>query len=388
MQIDPNRYYFLDCATKQKIADLKYGRVNCLRLRNQSLQSMVDLAFGLGTPVRVQEKNRSNSLILRISPVKAQADEESAHGNVYLSYHTENVSHLKPPNFVALFCERKDRNNEGFTLVSTIDDIKEQLTESEIEILSSDKFTLAVEDVLNIDDVDPILPTKVPIFRENKMFFDNLFIIPDPDAVAAFEKLKKVIIQVEIKVLLEPDDLLIFNNFTCVHGRSLFRPQHDGLDRCLHRLLVLDELNTFSPITEFQKYPITIENNFLETNNKLAMELAKQSTNNIEPVQNDSKRVCVFQVEGGSDKDNATNEREIKSLLSSLRKRSIYGEVVIYKDDDEYIEDYVESNFDFCMVRINPGFYPSYTETKFLKLLKRLQSKIVCLPTADGGLSA
>ena len=356
MEIDPSRYYLLDCATKQKIADLKYGRVNCLRLRNQSLQSMVDLAFGLGTPVRVQEKNRSNSLILRISPVKTQADEESAHGNVYLSYHTENVSHLKPPNFVALFCERKDRNNEGYTLVSTIDDIKESLTESEIEILSSDKFTLAVEDVLNIDDVDPILPTKVPIFREDKMFFDNLFIIPDPDAVAAFEKLKKVIIQVEIKVLLEPGDLLIFNNFTCVHGRSPFRPQHDGLDRCLHRLLMLDELNSCSPVIEFQKYPITIENNFLETNNKLAIQLAKESGNNTKPTIKTTKRVCVFAVEEGLDKHHASQRVEITLLQDVLRKKDIYCEVVVYKDDDEYIEDYVASNFDFCMVRISRDF--------------------------------
>ena len=383
MQIDPSRYYLLDCATKQKVADLKYGRVNCLRLRNQSLQSMIDLSLGLGTPISVQEKNRSQSLILKITPIKAHAGQESANGNVSLSYHTKNVSHLKPPNFVALLCERKDRNNEGYTLLSTMNDIKELLTESELEILSSDKFTLAVEDILNIDGVDAILPTKVPIFRDNKMFFDSLFIIPDPEAVAAFERLKKVIAQVEMKLLLEPGDLLIFNNFTCVHGRSAFRPYYDGLDRCLHRLLILDELNTFSPIITFQKYPLTISNNMLETNNRLAIQLAKTSIDNTEGTIRKVKRVCIFEVEGGSDKQHAPHRREIILLKNAFKKKNIYCEVVFYKDEDEYIESYVASNFDFCLVRINPEFYPSYTEKKFLKLLKRLESKTICLPTAD-----
>ena len=383
MEFNPSRYYLLDCSTKQKIADLKYGRINCLRLRNQSLQNMVDFSYGLGTPFNVHEKNRSKSLIRKVTPSKEHANEESANGNVYLSYHTENVSHLKPPNFVALFCERKDRNNEGYTLLSTINDIKELLTQSEVEILSSDKFTIRIEDALNIDGIDTVLPTKVPVFRDNKMFFDNLFMIPDPDAAQAFEKLKQIIVHVEMKILLEPDDLLIFNNFTCVHGRSAFRPKYDGLDRCLHRLIILDELNTFSPIIEFQKYPVTINNGILETDNKLTMQLAKKSITNTDTTINKIKRVCIFEVEGGLDKHHAPHRREIILLKNAFKSKNIYCEVVFYKDEDEYIEDYVASNFDFCLVRINPEFYPSYTKMKFLKLMKKLESKIVCLPAAE-----
>ena len=383
MQFNPSRYYLLDCSTKKSIADLKYGRIDCLRLRNRSLQDMIDLSYGLGTPFNVHEKNRSKSIIRKVTPSKAHAHEESANGNVYLSYHTENVSHLKPPNFVALYCERKDRNNDGYTLLSTIGDIKEQLTEAEINILSRDKFNIRIEDSLNMDSTDTVLPTKVPVFRENKMFFDNLFMIPDPDAVDAFEKLKKIIIDVEMKVLLEAGDILIFNNFTCVHGRSAFRPQFDGLDRCLHRLLILDELNSFSPVVEFQKYSVTLNNHILETNNHLTMELAKKSTNNTEVTWKKIRRVCIFEVEGGLDKHDAPHRREIKFLKDAFKEKNIYCEVVFYKDEDAYMENYVASNFDFCLVRINPEFCPSYTETKFLKRLKNLQSNVICLPTAD-----
>ncbi|UJR24258.1 hypothetical protein I4U23_027225 [Adineta vaga] len=383
MEFNPSRYYLLECSRKQSIADLKYGRVNCLRLRNQSLQDMIDLSYGLGTPFNVHEKNRSKSLIRKVTPAKDHAHEESANGNVYLSYHTENLSHLKPPNFVALFCERKDRNNQGYTLLSTIDDIKELLTESEIEILSSDKFTVYIEDSLNIDGIKAALPTKVPVFRDNKMFFDNLFMVPDADAVDAFEKLKQIIIQVEMKILLEPGDLLIFNNFTCVHGRSEFHPKFDGQDRCLHRLLILDEFNTSSPVIEFEKYPVVMNNNILETNNQLTMNLAKKSLNNTEIFIQKMKKVCIFEVEGGFDKHHAPHRREIVLIKDALKARNIYSEVVFYKDEDAYIYDYVASNFDFCLVRINPEFYPSYTKSKFFKLLTKFESKIICLPTAN-----
>lgn len=400
--VDENRYFLLDCSTKQPIGDLRNGMVRFLRLRNKTLQDMVDLSWGLGKPVNVHEKGRSDSLMRKLTPTPSKEQTETINGAVFMSHHTENLSHIKTPNFVALYCERKDQNNQGYTLVSDLDAIIERLSPLEIDILSAPKFTVEVEDTLNFCESSSssssyageeterrrrlILPNKVPVFRDGMIFFDQLYMTPDADALNAFERLKNVIVETQIQILLEPGDIFIFDNLRCVHGRGPFNPLFDGNDRCLYRLLILDDLKTHSAFEKFASHPPLhqYKEHILPTDNQLMVQLASLSIDNCKSQLKKLKRVCIFEVEGGLDKHRPPHRREIHLLQEAFFKRGIRCEIVFYKDEEStMIENYVVANFDFCLTRVNPEFYPSYTEWRFLRLLRNLESRgVQCLPTS------
>lgn len=91
--------------------------------------------------------------------------------------------------------------------------------------------------------------------------------------------------------------------------------------------------------------------------NRLTTKLTKKSIANTNTTTDKIKRVCIFEVEGGLDKHDAPHRREIILLKNAFKSKHIYSEVVFYKDEDAYIEEYVASNLDFCLVPINPEFY-------------------------------
>lgn len=385
--LDKNRYFLLDCSTKQCVGDLRNGRIPLLRLRNKTLQDMVDLSWGLGKPINIQEKGRGDSLFRQLTPTALQEHTETINGAVYMSHHTENLSHIKTPNFVALYCERKDRNNQGLTLIADIATIMTHLSSEDIALLSAPKYTIQVEDTLNFSKEQKLtLPCKVPILRDGMIFFDHLFMIPDDDVHEVFDRLKKVIVDTQMQILLEAGDILVFDNLRCVHGRGFFQPYFDGNDRCLYRMLILDELQTYSALEKFASHVLKENNNHtLPTDNDLMIRLAMESKNNCKSQLKKIKRVCIFEVEGGLDKHRPPHRREIHLLQDAFLKRGIYCEIIFYKDEEApVIEKYVVANFDFCLTRINPEYYPSYTEERYLQFLHKLESQNVqCLPRAS-----
>lgn len=69
--LNPMRFFLKDCSSKKAISDLRNQRTKYVRLRNQDLQSMVDLSWGLGTPYNVQENPPINKLITEVAPRKS-----------------------------------------------------------------------------------------------------------------------------------------------------------------------------------------------------------------------------------------------------------------------------------------------------------------------------
>ena len=73
--MNPMRFFLMDCSAKKAISDLRNRRTKYIRLRNQNLQSMVDLSWGLGTPFNVQENPPINNLITEVAPRKSHIGE-------------------------------------------------------------------------------------------------------------------------------------------------------------------------------------------------------------------------------------------------------------------------------------------------------------------------
>jgi hypothetical protein len=372
-----NSFYLSTCDNKIVIGDLRYGRRDMVLLKNKTLQDTLNLAHGLGTPIAWEESGRVPSIIRTIEPKKGQEETQTAYGSCDLEWHTENVSHIRPPNFVILFCVKKDRNNEGITLLSHVDDIKFNMSRSDIQALHQPIFDLHIEDTLLMDDGDSFLGT-VPIFQGDDMYYDAVFMkTKTPDIISRFESAIK---RAEKRFLLEPGDVLIFNNTRFVHSRTSFQPYYDGNDRTLNRILVLDTYNPKFVFTGYRRVDVKHDIiNVIPTNNKQMRRFASHDR----IYKHQTKRVAIFQVEGGLDKHDNPHRREIKFLLKAFRDRDIYAEVVFYRDSDQSFFDYIRDNFDVCMTRINPEKYPDYTESLFLNVLSRLEDAgVICLPSA------
>ncbi len=209
-----------------------------------SERTLLAVAKLLGEPVGYRPE-MNGSVVQNLVPTRANSDRQvSTSSSVTLLFHTETAFHPYRPSYLLLLCLRADGVAE--TTLSSIDQVKADLSPATAEILFQRRFRTGVDESF-LNGRDNVLGPPVPVLSGNpdspRLTFDeDLMIGTDADAQAALEKLGEAVVARHLRLKLEPGDLLIVDNHKAVHGRGPYRPRFDGTDRWLQRSFVIPAL--------------------------------------------------------------------------------------------------------------------------------------------------
>ncbi|TXI99401.1 MAG: hypothetical protein E6Q32_08310 [Neisseriales bacterium] len=201
----------------------------------------------LGDPIDyAQEKN--GEIYQNVRPRKGQENKiASDSSQITLDLHVENGYHPIRPDFLMLYCLRQDQEKKGHTLALDVPSILHLLSNEEISILRTKRFKTSVDwNFGNYDAERGTGPLVSLIFgpENNPMiFWDDEYIIGvDKEAQDTLDKLRKILHNHMKGILLNPGEMIVYDNYRSVHGRTPFIARYDGSDRWLQRLLVVRDL--------------------------------------------------------------------------------------------------------------------------------------------------
>jgi hypothetical protein len=204
-------------------------------------------ASPLGDPIGYHQE-KSGALFQNVVPVKENADKlssESSEG--VLDFHTETAFHPQMPDYLLLYCLRPDPEHQAATLIAGSRMMVPQVPLKYRPVLFDQAFRTGIDysfgspsgqvgngPIMSILQGDPF----DPLMRLDP----DLMIGLEPDADAALNALKAAINMVGHSIFLDESDLIIFDNYRAIHGRSRFQAHYDGRDRWLQRMYVLSDL--------------------------------------------------------------------------------------------------------------------------------------------------
>lgn len=188
-------------------------------------------------------------LLNDIHPIRGQEDEQTGHSSeTLLDFHTEDAFHPGRCEFLALFCLR---NPAGVaTTLASVQDVV--LSEAQSRVLHERRFVIRPDDehVRNAGPDGGLARPGAGVEGVSVLFGDpsDPFLRIDPPYMStlpgdaeAGQALDELLQQLEsrlVDVVLEPGDLLLVDNYRCVHGRRPFPASYDGTDRWLRRAFV------------------------------------------------------------------------------------------------------------------------------------------------------
>lgn len=143
------------------------------------------------------------------------------------------------PHYVLMLCLRQDDQRVTETLLLPGESVVRKLSPMSLAVLQQKRFSLSIEDTLNLDNVSAI-PEAFEIFKEEqpggawRINLDSSFVRParDEDDIAR-AALAELLIAAEMSfesVRLETGDLIIWDNTRVSHDR-----QFNGANRWLER---------------------------------------------------------------------------------------------------------------------------------------------------------
>jgi Fe(II)/alpha-ketoglutarate-dependent arginine beta-hydroxylase len=211
----------------------------------------------LGDPFAWATQQDGN-LVHEVVPILGHEEEQLGSSSLaLLTWHTEDAFHPLRPDFVVLICLR---NPEAVaTLVAEVGDL--QLADWVVDELFEEQFLICPDEShqlhnrgATVDDLDIESYRRIEGMRQTPdpvaiLFGDRAapyvradpYFMLEPEAPRAAEALQLFVDEVDRRlqrVALGPGDLLVIDNYRCMHGRQPFRAAFDGRDRWLRRVNV------------------------------------------------------------------------------------------------------------------------------------------------------
>ncbi|WP_432973932.1 TauD/TfdA family dioxygenase [Dactylosporangium sp. CA-233914] len=182
---------------------------------------------------------KSGALVQNVVPVKGLEDSQSNAGSTPLEFHIENAFHPHRPDYVGLLCLRGDHSSTAGTLVSSIRNAVPLLDGADREVLLQPRFRTAAPPSFHSGDARPAHPVLAGSPEDPDVCLDFNATEPlDDEADAVLQRLRKVLFDVAVSLVLGPGEMAFVDNRLVLHGRSQFTPRYDGRDRWLHRVYV------------------------------------------------------------------------------------------------------------------------------------------------------
>ena len=204
-----------------------------------------------------------------VMPIKGMEYSQISSGSLQdIWWHTEDAFHPMRGDWVGLFCLRNpDRVPTTVSCLSPV-----QLTEETLKVLFEPRFIIRPDDshaerngtapaehrevaldlasqhLRELKSQPPRVAvlfgdTSSPYVRIDPFFMDP---IGDTQAEDALKQLTQAIDANLAKLVLQPGDCLLVDNYRTVHGRKAFKARYDGADRWLKRINVTDDLRKSS----------------------------------------------------------------------------------------------------------------------------------------------
>ena len=183
---------------------------------------------------------KCGALVQNVVPVPGKETQQSNAGSIPLEMHVENAFHPRRPDYVGLMCVRADHERVAGLQVGCVRRAVRELPEDIRALLAEQRFTTqAPPSFGRPDDAAPLhaVLTGEPTDPDVQVDFHATY-GHDTDAKNALEVLRDAVAAVTETLLLEPGDLAIVDNRVTLHGRTLFTPRYDGMDRWLYRMFV------------------------------------------------------------------------------------------------------------------------------------------------------
>lgn len=205
---------------------------------------LLSIVNNLGTPIGFKSEN-NGAIIHNVSPKKDKLDTKSSSGSKEpMGMHSDFAFSDNRPDWLILMCLR---NNDNIpTSISIVNEICEQLTLEEIEVLKSPKFMIFPPDSSSARD--PKVDSILSIINNNfiSRFNKDKCMGTDDISNAALTKFASIAEAQGLDIYLNPGDVLIFNNKLVLHSRQSFEARYDGSDRWLQRVYckAKDEVNS------------------------------------------------------------------------------------------------------------------------------------------------
>jgi alpha-ketoglutarate-dependent taurine dioxygenase len=206
---------------------------------------LLSIARCLGQPIGYFPEH-NGSLVQNIVPVRGtEAHQISTSSRVELQFHTETAFHPYRPRYLLLLCLRGDPY--AGTLVASVYDIVERLSQRDIEVLRQNRFRTAVDESF-LHGAPSGLGAARPILFGSELdltfvYDADLMVGIDSDAQDVLERLANAVRESSGSVILGAGDLLVVDNNVAVHGRTPFVARFDGSDRWIQRTFVVTDLS-------------------------------------------------------------------------------------------------------------------------------------------------
>lgn len=206
-------------------------------------------AFGavLGDPISYLQQ-KDGALFQNVYPTKKDECELSSDSSkTVLDFHTETAFHPIMPDFLLLYCLRPDHDRLAMTFTASISNMIPYLPLQYRSVLFEEKFQTGIDQSFGspsgLQGNGPIVPVLSGRRYRPYMRYDlDLMVGLTEVARQSLVEMKRAANLAKDFVYLSAGDLLIIDNRHAVHGRSIFTPKYDGLDRWLQRLYVVRDL--------------------------------------------------------------------------------------------------------------------------------------------------
>jgi L-asparagine oxygenase len=207
----------------------------------------------VGEPFGYAEE-KGGDIIRTVVPAAGQETSKSGEGSaVDFELHTEIAWSNFRPDFIALYCLRRDPQNQAATCISECRKAVPCTSEDDLSVLREPRFQIRAPESFRKLQLEtegwsvpkPILtgPDSLPEISINLNFTRFL----DRRAEEAFNRFRDILIRVMESIHLEPGKLLLINNRTAAHGRTAYNPSFDGHDRWLQQIYLRKDLWSARP---------------------------------------------------------------------------------------------------------------------------------------------
>jgi Fe(II)/alpha-ketoglutarate-dependent arginine beta-hydroxylase len=218
----------------------------------QEIYSLV-LAASLGQ-VFAWATLQNGRLVQDVVPIRGQQQAQTGHGTIELAWHTEDGFHRYRCDYLCLFAMRNYDHIP--TNLACVDHLS--LSPQAVETLFTERFLIR-PDTEHLSAEDPLArqvmermqddpePSAVLFGAPERPYLriDPIYMSPLPGDAQAAASLAEITRGLEAclqPVSLEPGELLVLDNYRCVHGRAPFTARYDGTDRWLKKVIVTRDL--------------------------------------------------------------------------------------------------------------------------------------------------
>jgi Fe(II)/alpha-ketoglutarate-dependent arginine beta-hydroxylase len=191
-------------------------------------------------------------LVTDLVPIEGEEEVQSGHGTTLLAWHTEDAFHPRRCDHLMLLCLR----NPG-AVATTVSRLSPgDLPSEHLRTLAEPRFRIrpdpehirpesSLPHARPLRDSDARVSVLSGPATAPRLRIDPLFMELDPTDRAARAALDRVTDAIErnlIEIPLARGDLLVIDNRRAVHGRGSFSAAHDGGDRWIKRVMIIDRL--------------------------------------------------------------------------------------------------------------------------------------------------